>query len=195
MLDRYLTVQQTVLLVIDMQNASCGHPLVAEMLPTLRQFVDDARRVGVPIIWTRAVQTAETDSPALLALFERYPGFRDISREGSPAAAYAPGFGPAAGETEIVKHRYSAFAGTSLMQVLRSRRAGTLVLAGVMTDVCVGSTAREAFDRDFHVVLVADCTASASAELQRASLTTHLANFGLVASSAEIVSVWASATA
>ena len=65
-----------------------------------------------------------------------------------------------------------AFHGTALELILRTQGIGRLLLAGVATDMVVDSTAREAHDRDFAVVIAADCCIAASAEDQQRSLTT-----------------------
>lgn len=74
------------------------------------------------------------------------------------------GVSPGAGDLVVDKFRYSAFADTNLDAVLRSSRIETVVLCGVTTDVCVDTTARDAFMRDYRVVVVSDCTAASTAE-------------------------------
>ncbi len=63
-------------------------------------------------------------------------------------------------ETELVvrKSRYSAFAGTPLDQVLRARRIRNLVFCGVAANVCVESTLREAYHREYFCLLIDDAT-------------------------------------
>jgi ureidoacrylate peracid hydrolase len=65
---------------------------------------------------------------------------------------------PAADEPVIRKSRYSAFAGTSLDQYLRARRMRNLIFAGVAANVCVESTLREAYHREFFCLLLEDAT-------------------------------------
>lgn len=66
----------------------------------------------------------------------------------------------------IDKDRYSAFYQTNLE--LRLRQAGivNLVVCGIATNICVESTVRDAFQRDFYSYIVTDCTRSFSNELQ-----------------------------
>jgi nicotinamidase-related amidase len=100
--------------------------------------------------------------------------------------------GPEEGEPVVVKHRYSAFAGTELMWVLRSVDRQSLLITGVATETCVESTLRDGLFHDFHVNLVEDCCASYSREAHDASVRVVHRCFGLVASSAEIVAQWES---
>ena len=68
---------------------------------------------------------------------------------------------PAAGEAIVPKARYSGFAGTNLEQLLRARGITTLLLVGVNTNVCVESTLRDGYHREFFAVMVPDATLQA----------------------------------
>ena len=52
----------------------------------------------------------------------------------------------------MTKHRYGAFESTDLDLVLRSRGIRTVVMTGIATNVCVETTARQAFLRDYYAV-------------------------------------------
>jgi nicotinamidase-related amidase len=73
---------------------------------------------------------------------------------------------------------------------LRTNGIRTLVLTGIATEVCVESTARDAFFRDYQVVVPADCVGCYSQERQNASLAVLARSFGIVASSADIIAAW-----
>jgi ureidoacrylate peracid hydrolase len=187
--------RHTAVMVIDVQNCFCDFemiPAAEAMLPRLSAFIETARRFAVPLIFTQVVQTDETDTEVWQSLYERSPGFRNMCRPGSHGADYHPRFRPEPDDTALVKHRYSAFIGTPLEMMLRARGVKTVVLTGLTTDCCVGSTARDAFQRDFHAVMVEDCTADATETAQKAALDTHRDDFGLVASSQEIERAWES---
>ena len=53
----------------------------------------------------------------------------------------------------------NAFSNTDLEDVLRGQGIRNVVIAGVVTSLCIDSTARSAFDRDFNVYILSDCTA------------------------------------
>ncbi len=57
---------------------------------------------------------------------------------------------------EITKHRYDAFVGTNLEQVLRQNEIKRVVICGFMANFCCESTARSAHDKDFYVDYVKD---------------------------------------
>ncbi|ASQ45628.1 cysteine hydrolase family protein [Legionella clemsonensis] len=70
----------------------------------------------------------------------------------------------------IIKHRVSAFYGTSLDIFLRINRINTLLLSGVATNMTITSTAREAHDRDYNVVIVEEACAAATDKIHKNSL-------------------------
>jgi nicotinamidase-related amidase len=56
----------------------------------------------------------------------------------------------------IIKNRVSAFYATSLEPFLRANRIQNIILTGVSTDMAIQSTAREAHDRDYEVIIISD---------------------------------------
>jgi nicotinamidase-related amidase len=74
------------------------------------------------------------------------------------------------------KRGLDAFASTNLDFVLRSKGIRTVVLGGFLTNCCVESTMRSAYERGLDVVTLTDCTATLSQEAQNMALT-H--NFGM----------------
>lgn len=57
----------------------------------------------------------------------------------------------------VIKKRYSAFFGTNLDQLLNDLHPDARTLAGVNTHACIRTTAIDAYQRDFPVILAADC--------------------------------------
>lgn len=151
-----------VLLVIDVQ----GHfaSLAAPIMPAIASTVALCRAAGVPVVYTRHVDPV----PRLPPLGEWWPG--DRIDAGTPAAELLPGAGRAQGDLVVEKGTYSAFVGTGLEATLRRMGAGEVIVAGVMTNLCCETTARDAFVRGFRVFFSADATATASQDLQDATL-------------------------
>jgi ureidoacrylate peracid hydrolase len=79
---------------------------------------------------------------------------------------------------------------TNLETILRAHGIKTVMLAGVTTDVCVESTARDAFMRDYHVLFVSDCTGVDDPAVQQAALERIERYFGHVVSSDDILEAW-----
>lgn len=62
------------------------------------------------------------------------------------------------------KRGLDAFASTNLDFILRSKGIKTVALAGFLTNCCVESTMRSAYERGFEVVTLTDCVAATSQE-------------------------------
>ncbi len=193
--------QHTAVLVVDVQPLFTAMPLVPaldEVLPRLGRFLAAARGAGVPRVFIRVVIPEERWTAVWQDQFAGRVRPDDGSAvdlkgalaPGSPVTPFAPGFEPGPDDLVVVKHRYSAFVGTELAAELRDRGIRTVVLAGLTTDVCVGSTARDAFHHEFHTVTLADCTAEQTLARHEAGLATLAANFGRVCTSEELLAAW-----
>ena len=70
-----------------------------------------------------------------------------------------PELAPEPGDIVVSKHRYSGFYETELDDVLRGLGVTHLLVTGCTTSICVESTVRDAMFRDYHCVVLEDCTA------------------------------------
>jgi nicotinamidase-related amidase len=86
---------------------------------------------------------------------------------------------PIAGEPVIDKPGKGSFHATDLHQILLDRGIKTLVVCGVTLEVCVHTTVREANDRGYECVVLADCVASYFPEFQRVGLEMIKAQGGI----------------
>lgn len=64
------------------------------------------------------------------------------------------------------KRGLNAFSNTDLAGVLESKKIKTVILAGVVTSICIDSTGRDAFERGFEVIIMKDCTSGRTEEEQ-----------------------------
>ena len=87
----------------------------------------------------------------------------------------------------ITKRQWSAFHGTELDLQLRRRGIATIVLCGVSTNFGVESTAREAWQHNYAVVIAEDACTSAAADMHRFSIEKILPRISRVRSTAEIL--------
>jgi nicotinamidase-related amidase len=70
------------------------------------------------------------------------------------------GLKPHPGDLLVAKPRYSAFYGTALETILRSKGIDTLFISGTVTNVCCESTTCDAFSRDYKVIFLSDGNAA-----------------------------------
>lgn len=160
------------LLVIDVQ----GHfaSLSAPAMPAIAETVALCRAAGVRVVYTRHVDPVPPSRP----LAEWWPGDRITA--GTPAVELLPGAGRVAGDLVVEKSTYSAFAGTGLEETLRGMGVEEVIVTGVMTNLCCETTARDAFVRGFRVFFSADATATASQDLQEATLMNMMYGFAYI---------------
>jgi len=189
--------RRSALVVVDMQNDFCNpadYPESVPMLPRLQRLINESRRASVQVIFTQVNHDATNDSTVWVS--RRATGRKDIVKAGTSGAEYHPDFQPQPGDIDIVKHRYSAFIGTPLEMNLRTLGIETLFMTGIATNVCVESTLRDAFQRDFYVVLVEDCCAAGTRALHEGTVDNTRRHFGgLVATSDEVVEAWSEVAA
>lgn len=111
------------------------------------------------------------EHPANSPLFGKAKEFQAL-QSGSWGTDFAEAIKPEPGEKTIVKRRVSAFYSTDLEATLRAKGITTIYLSGVATDLTIESTARDAHDRDFNVIVVSDCCAAANDDDHNKSLIT-----------------------
>lgn len=199
-------IGKTVVVVVDYQNDFChedgaiaqlGQPTegARRILPRVRELIQVARSIRIPRVFVRVAHSEWTDTPAWM---RRGAGGRildtqkiPVAREGTWGADFY-GFTPQADEFVITKHRYSAFAHTPLKLVLQARGAQDVLLAGVQTNVCILSTARDAVQEGFHPVVIEDCCATGTDVEQEIALKDVRARIGSVVSLDALKESWGS---
>lgn len=87
----------------------------------------------------------------------------------------------------VAKNTYDAFINTELARVLEEREVERVVVVGVMTDCCVDTTARGAFNRGFETWVVGDACASANKRQHEAGLRGFEFGFGEVVTTSEVL--------
>jgi nicotinamidase-related amidase len=170
------------LVVVDAQNEFSADglravPNHAEAMECIRDRLAQTRHDGRPIAWIRHYNKPN-ESRAFVP--------------GTWGAELSNGFGPRQGlctEKLFEKDVYGAFSGTGLETWLREVGAGSLLLVGFYTHMCLSTSAREALVRGFEVAVDPDGTGACnlehellghqSADEVRRSALLHLANMGV----------------
>jgi nicotinamidase-related amidase len=79
---------------------------------------------------------------------------------GTPGAEIHASVAPIAGETVVEKSFPNSFRQTALAEILKAQQIGELVIAGMMTHMCIDATTRAAFDLGFRCRLAHDACAT-----------------------------------
>lgn len=194
----------TALVLIDIQNDFChpngvfgrlGHDLsmMPQMAAQTRLLLDAARRLSMLVLFVRATYDGEVLSGPLAETYHRRGFVHSQCPEGSFGADWYGGLAPdpaAVNEVVVTKHRFSAFWGSDFDLYLRANGIRNVVFTGVVTSGCVESSLRDAFFRDYYVVVARDCVAEASPERHAAALHKIDQAFGAVRDAADIAAVW-----
>lgn len=194
-----LNPESTALIIIDMQKDFCCeggvfHKRGFDIRPAqnlakrLNSFLKEARKALEHIIHLQMIKKPEFTSPLVDDLYSRI----EMERSYDPALAEPYEVIPQTEDIVIPKYKYSGFVSTYLDPFLRSKRISTLIIAGLATNVCVESTARDGFMREYYVVIPSDLTEGTSTEAKKWSLLNLDMFFAEVVSSNEILECWRS---
>ncbi|MFI5909129.1 cysteine hydrolase family protein [Dactylosporangium sp. NPDC051541] len=188
----------TALLVIDMQRdflepGGFGETLGNDVEQLRRTIAPTAalltacRAAGLPIIHTREGHLPDLSDCPPAKLNRGDPSMR-IGAPGPMGRILIRGerghdiideLAPAPGETVIDKPGKGAFYATGLGDLLAANNVRSLVVTGVTTEVCVHTTVREANDRGYECLVLADCVGSYFPEFQAAGLQMIAAQGGI----------------
>jgi ureidoacrylate peracid hydrolase len=199
---------RTALVVIDMSNdlvdpngktaIRSGRPVehARRIIPSLVLLVEAARRSGVPVFFiahTTLPDGASDSGPWLDARRRATFSVLDLCVDGTWGQEIIAELALQPGDVMVKKYRYSSFVGTELDLMLRARGRDSIICTGVSTNVCVEATARDAFGRDYYVVIPSDGVASWDPDLHRATLASAGHRYASITTVDEIMSAWAAA--
>ena len=163
--------QQPALLVIDVTYGFCGdrpEPILASIerwrnscgqaawdaLPHVELLVSAARRVDIPVFYTRGAPRRSDGSDRGRWADKNARQSTDTDKSVEILAEIAP----TERDFVIEKRKPSAFFGTTLVSHLISRQIDTLIVCGTTTSGCVRATVIDAFSYDYRIVVAEEAT-------------------------------------
>jgi nicotinamidase-related amidase len=180
----------TALVLIDLQRGIVARPAAprasAEVVRNAARLVAAARDHGALVVFVRVSFAADradalhpdTDEPALSGA--AVAGWDEIVDELRPLPS----------DLVVTKHQWGAFYGTDLDLQLRRRGRRTIVLGGIATNIGVESTARDAYERAYQLVLVEDAMASFTESDHATSVGRIFPRLGRVTTTDAVLAAW-----
>ena len=189
-----LDPRRTALVVIDMQNHFMAPGFMAEtpvaraIVPNVNRLAAGLRSMGGHVVWIQNVTNKTRESWSTYHEFlmtpdraaRRYASMED----GAKGHELWPDLDVHPQDVRMNKRRYSAFiqGSSDLERHLLSLGIDAVMVAGVATQVCCESTARDACMLNFKTLMIADACATDNDALHNASLNAFYQNFGDVQS-------------
>ncbi len=167
----------TALLLVDVQNLEIGdairreHPgfvadLETRVVPNIARLVSGARGAGIEVVYT-VIESLTRDGRDR-SLDHKLSGI--FVPKGAWEARVIEAVAPAPDDIVLPKTSSGVFNSTNIDYVLRNLGIRHLIVAGLLTDQCVDMAIRDAADRGYYPVCVADCSSSYSAERHEGAL-------------------------
>jgi nicotinamidase-related amidase len=166
--------QNSALMVMDMQGPilqRLGDPTT--FLKNVANAISVARNKKIPVMYV--IVGFRPGAPEISDANKSFAAMNDREKWTSEFISewmkIHPDVAPQQNEVVVVKRRISAFTGSDLEVVLRSRGIQHLILSGIATSGVVLSTLREAADKDYRLTVLGDCCADADEEVHRVLTT------------------------
>lgn len=166
-----ITPSKTALLVIDPQNDFC-HPegVLAQSGVDVSQLVEAGSKmvdlvklcqsVGIQDIWTQQINHVEDYS----RVHKQIPAHTDkrkkyTAQPGSWGAEFTDELKEVINDKSeiMIKYRFNCFHDTNLETYLKIKGIKTLIVCGGTTNCCVDTTVRDAYMKDYDVIMIKDC--------------------------------------
>ncbi|MCG8432428.1 MAG: cysteine hydrolase [Gammaproteobacteria bacterium] len=185
--------RRTALVVVDLvQTYVEGTPCAASIVTPVARLAACLRAAGGAVAWVYPA-SMPADDPTLQALWGREHLQKNVAEtvEGSNGKVLAEGLDPDPADIVVEKKSYSAFFPglCPLPEMLAERDIDTVMIAGVLTNICCESSARDAAALGYKVIMVADANAARSDEEHQAALYNILRNFGDVRMTDDLIAV------
>lgn len=188
---------KTALIVVDMQNFVCDpadeHKIqgIHTSIKNINRLVDACHEEHIPVIWVRHNITVDEsgNDAGLYSRFHKTPLPKEVTNLSHGTLIYKELHFKEAEDYQVCKNRYSAFfPGTSgLDNILKALGRTQLIFTGVVANVCVESTVRDAMQLGYEVILVSDAIAAMDRVVLEVTLMNTRLLFGDVRDSATVL--------
>jgi nicotinamidase-related amidase len=182
-----LDSRTTALVLIDLQKTIVATPASphsgADVVKASIGLAENFRKAGALVVLVNVAFAADLGDVLKTPVDQPPP--LDLSKMPKDWADLVEGLAQPS-DLRVTKHQWGAFYGTDLDVQLRRRGIKTIVLGGIATNFGVESTAEQAWERGYAVVVAEDATSSRTAEMHAFSIGTMLPRLSRIVKAAEI---------
>ena len=153
-------------MVIDMINdfvtGIFKNERAVKIVPNIKRLLAFARKQDAPTIYATDAHLPNVDT--------EFEVWGSHAVKGIWGAEIIDELKPEKNDFRVLKRKYSAFQGTDLDMLLRELKVDTLILTGVVTDICIQHTAADAFFKGYKTAVPQDCVEAVDASTQKAAI-------------------------
>ncbi|NQE45176.1 putative isochorismatase family protein [ANME-1 cluster archaeon GoMg2] len=190
----------TAFIVVDAQNFILDEKgLVADwgvwkraketkMVENTKKAIGKARGTRIPIIYIRM-----EIRPQVLPAIGFWKHIKEIDftkispSEGEFQLGIVKELAPYPEDYIVTKYNtMDSFHNTDLEQILKCLKCDTLIFAGVVTNFCLETTVRSAFNRGYNTIVLSDCVATMNEEFQEFAIKVIFPMLGVVTTADEL---------
>lgn len=182
--------ESTAILVVDMLNdfLTPGGKMVLEggdaLFEPIKNLLTEGRSKGIPIVYVNDSHRVS------LRLDREFTKRAEHCIEGTWGAEVVKELSPQPEDFIVKKSRFSGFFETDLDLTLKDLKIETVIVVGVVTNICVRSTIHDAFFRGYQVIVPEDCVMATGEREQESSLYDIQTHFGEVTDSKRIIELF-----
>jgi ureidoacrylate peracid hydrolase len=203
-LTRFADPATTALVIVDIQNdfvhddgkaGKMGEDMrpAQQAVNCINRLIQAARAAEAHLVYLRIEHSITTDRPNYRARYEQRGMQPDdlLCAAGSWGADWYDGLErPRPQDAVVTKYSYDGFQNTPLDAMLQSRGAQNLVMTGVVTNLCVQTTAEHGFGLGYYIAVAQDATAGDDAASHEAALRNLGLYFGTITETDTLLHLW-----
>jgi len=168
------------LIVVDLVKSCCSEKFerpeinitfnrIRQMIPRLREFADEYRKLGGRIIWVRSTPWREEYLPKNInRLYHENPYATFYTEHDvEESTEFCDGISPREPDEVFLKNTYSAFANVGVQKLFRKHRWNTYLLSGVFAEACVNATLIDGFTKGLFTIILSDLVETMDDEEQQ----------------------------
>jgi ureidoacrylate peracid hydrolase len=189
------TTEKQALILVDLQNAFCspygsyqkrGFSIIGleEIINKIEKILSIAHQNKLMVIFTRIQYNYDYSNSGLLVkeMAPHIVTFSGYKKDSWDSEIYSF-INREKSDIVVNKTRYDPFIRTRLKSILNKKAINQIFIAGLLTNVCVESTVRSAFDYDYKVNVISDATSTYSRVAYNQSLLNIKRHFGRIITS------------